>query len=145
MKNNSSIYSSEILLFEKILDISLDCKPVSTNKMYGISRISKKGEKHLFLSKEAEEYQNKIINAIGFVSEQIDSSVKVEIDVYKKTSVRYDLDNCAKPILDAITKSKFWTDDYLVVDLHMKKFKCDEDKINIKIYRINDISGDSCV
>lgn len=133
---NFTSFPSDISCFEKVLDIELNEKPVSVNKMYGVSGQSKKGGRHIFLNKECDEYQKKIIEKIGFINEVIDYPVKVEIGIRRKTNVKYDIDNVAKPILDAITKSGFWFDDNLVYDLHMRKLKGDSDRICIRVYKI---------
>lgn len=122
-----------------LLDLELiNIKPVSVNKMYGLSKLPKGGgERHKFLSAEAKEFEDKIIKEIGFITNIIDHPVKIELEIHRKTKRQFDIDNCAKPILDAITKSGFWTDDNLVYELNMKKFiNEDEDKIIIKIYKI---------
>ena len=118
-----------------LLDLELNEKALSVNQMYSISGASKKGERHKFLSKEAKEYEDKIIEKI-FVTEIVDYPVKVEIEIHKKSKRQFDIDNCAKAILDAVTKSGFWEDDNLVYELNMKKFIGDTDKIIIKIYQI---------
>lgn len=44
-----------------------------------------------------------------------------------------DLDNASKMILDAMTKAGFWKDDSQVYSLHMEKFHCDIEGIQITV------------
>lgn len=121
---------------ELLLNIELNEKALSVNKMYGISGASKKGERHKFLNKEFKEYQDRIIDKIGFNTEIVDFPVAVKIQVYRKGKRKFDIDNTAKPILDAITKSGFWTDDHLVYRLLLEKYPdAEDDKIIIQIFR----------
>lgn len=113
-----------------------DCKAISVNALYGISKGSKKGERHMYLKEESRAYKDKISNEFGFIFDVIDYNVLVEIKTYYKTKHNRDCDNVIKGILDAITESGFWTDDKLVQEVRARKFiGYGQDKIEIKIYK----------
>ena len=51
------------------------------------------------------------------------SSTKKSIIDFTYHTSRADIDNLAKGVLDSLTQSKFWEDDSLIADLHLRKFR----------------------
>ena len=114
--------------------ITVNERAISVNSMYG-----RKGSRS-FLTNEATNLQKAIRNAVeekyGYDYEQYENKVMIKIMVEKATNKEFDLDNCAKLVIDGIVKAGVIVDDDLVYELYMKKGIGKVDCIRVKIEEI---------
>lgn len=119
-------------------------KPVSANATYNLSKTSKKGEKHIFVSPEALEFRRVVKQVVldssmdetmTLAIDKLDCPLLVRIEAYYRTKHSRDVDNVLKGTLDALTQAGVWTDDNIILEVQARKFEgYGEDKTIIKIY-----------
>ena len=72
------------------------------------------GRARIFLSTKAKDYRTQvlaIVAAADMTRPPMDGRLKVTIELHAPTNRKYDLDNHAKCILDALTYANLWNDD----------------------------------
>ena len=83
----------------------------------------------MILSEDARAFRSNAILAVRCAKLSglnLDSRLRVEIDLHCPTARKYDVDNFSKGIFDALTHAGLWKDDSQVDDLHVvrkPKFK----------------------
>ena len=98
-------------------EICVNVKPLSYYSYLSHNKFRK------YLTKSGRTYKEKLISMITdymIDKTMIEGNCKVEIDFYFDNNRKNDLDNFAKPILDAMS-ALVYCDDCQVVDLHLKK------------------------
>ena len=76
----------------------------------------------LVIGKRAKEYRQRAAHSLmlqGLVLKRIDKRLAVKMTLHPPTKRDCDVDNYAKGILDALTKTEFWLDDKQVDDLRI--------------------------
>lgn len=74
------------------------------------------------LSADGRKFRENAIALCSDVRERFDKPVVVSIALYPPNRLRRDLDNCIKPLLDAVQHAGILADDYLVDALHVERF-----------------------
>lgn len=97
------------------LKIEIPMTPMSLNTMYSFY----KGRK--LLTKSGRRWRDSIDPFLASIKVSYRERVRVWMEVWPKTTRAYDLDNCAKPILDALQRNSILENDELVYSLHMEK------------------------
>ena len=70
------------------------------------------------------------------------STPKKEMVHYTYHSERPDLDNMCKGVLDSLTQSKFWEDDNVISELHLRKFRVLTDpKVVITVRKLHKVAA----
>jgi len=97
------------------LKIEVPMSPMSLNTMYSFF----KGRK--LLTKSGRRWRDTIDPFLAPIRVRYGERVCIWIEVWPKTTRTFDLDNCAKPILDALQRNRILANDDLVYRLHMEK------------------------
>ena len=88
-----------------------------------------------YITKRGREYKETLeLHFAEFMKdiEIINNPCKLDIELYLDNKRKNDLDNFCKPIMDCMT-GIVYTDDCLIVDLHINKFYSDKPHIIIRI------------
>lgn len=95
--------------------------PPSANRLWRYVKIG--GVKRPILSAEARKYYETVAVIIRNYRQDVPSSAshRVDIGIMATDSRNRDIDNVAKPILDALTKARLWTDDSTVDELVLRR------------------------
>ena len=121
--------------------LGVDPYMLSTAQQKG-AFVGKDGRVHFFTKSKVAKAEQTLIKALSphakYFTEWSGSPIHLSIDfcfsftksISKKRIVdftyhisRPDLDNITKAFLDSLTQSKFWADDSLIADLHLRKFR----------------------
>ncbi len=96
-----------------------------------------KTQRGVYISKKGRIFREGVAEAIiqQLPSVHINYKVLIEIVLYPPDARKRDIDNCAKAILDALTKGGLWEDDVLVDQLFMYR-GCKNNPIGNSFVRI---------
>lgn len=106
----------------RTLIITIPMAPISINTMYSIYH----GRK--LLTKSGRAWRERIDPILSAIKPSYTERVSVSIEVWPKTTRAFDIDNCAKAILDALQRNLIIKDDNQVWWLQMVKHEKDPDK-----------------
>jgi len=98
-----------------VTKITMPLAPISINTMYSIY----KGRK--LLTKSGRKWRDQVDPILSALKVHYSDNVGVQIDVWPKAARKFDLDNCAKSILDALQRNGILENDDLVYTLVMHK------------------------
>lgn len=138
------------------LVLGIDCYMLPTAQQKG-AFVGKDGRVHFFTKSKVAKSEKALVKALSVyaihfaewgnapISLSIDycfpftkSASKKELIDYSYHTTRPDVDNLTKSVLDSMTQSNFWTDDSLISELHLRKFRVLSDpRIVLTIRKLN--------
>ena len=122
--------------------IDIPGKPMSANRMEGIRAIRTKTGKSFtqtYPTKDYKEFLERFKEATKDMKWKFEKEAKLKIEIWPFFSNKAsDLDNVAKPTLDALQKVFEWNDKY-VYEIRMTKnlVKKGKEKLHIKLEELN--------
>ena len=86
--------------------------PPSLNHYYGMRKAHRFCQR--YISTRGKDYRQAVMEALQDVTETLSERLMVKVTLHGPNKRKYDIDNHAKALLDALTHAEIWDDDELI-------------------------------